>query len=661
MRLRYLHLPRCGPLNDAAIVFGREDLISEALNLKCQGTLNFVVGVNGTGKSFLMRAIYGVFRSLMRREWPSLPATLAWNRKSGSETVTALFHYPGRKSDSFLATFEPVPDSARRGDWENLTEALVKDQSSKLVKGIKRAISTDIVGSSLLMAMLPKRLIAYTSGVDDLWSQLDHPSYHLQDEEEQRHQIEDERPQGWDIDQEWEEQHPICMSNIMTHLGLGADRETTLSPSLSGATKTGERTRETLNRLREDIEPLDVISKKVAMNRMSQSNLAEAAYLHVQPRALRFSGVILGLWQTAKELSGKVTERQRDTLRNVMLQQIHLDKKPKDARRVLNEIDWFWPTHLSLTYHDTGDRTTRQQRQELLCLVAQADEVVAQPLNRKRAVISLSPSDQINLTEKMEDSFPLGIPDKKIEEIAKRVDGSKTGAEAILRIFSEDDEIDSTPMDVFLRLRDWDRTGLLEDITLTVKRLHKSINGDEESDDIIITYDQLSDGEQMLLGRMGLIFLLRGQDGSLLLLDEPETHFNDVWKREIVEMVDTGLLNSTAANVIISTHTSIALTDVFAAEVTVLDKQEDGITARGVTGGLFGTDPGEVTMNLFRAESSIGRRSVELLDRLLKTEWEGREKELEAILDVLGSSFHRAELRAVLKQLRDKKDDITPH
>jgi hypothetical protein len=136
-----------------------------------------------------------------------------------------------------------------------------------------------------------------------------------------------------------------------------------------------------------------------------------------------------------------------------------------------------------------------------------------------------------------------------------------------------------------------------------------------------------------------------------LLLDEPETHFNDVWKREIVEMVDMGLLNSTEANVIVATHTSIVLTDAFAAEVTVLDKTDGHTTARGVTGGLFGTDPGEVTMNLFGAESSIGRRSVEILDQLLKTEWQGREAELAAILNVLGSSFHRAELRAILKQL----------
>ena len=155
---------------------------------------------------------------------------------------------------------------------------------------------------------------------------------------------------------------------------------------------------------------------------------------------------------------------------------------------------------------------------------------------------------------------------------------------------------------------------------------------------------------------MGLIFLLRGQDGSLLLMDEPETHCNDVRKRKIVEMLDMGLLNSTEANVIVATHTSIALTDAFNAEVTVLDKHEGAITARAVSGGLFGTDPGEVNMNLFRADSSTGRRSELILDRLLKADWQGKEAELEAILDVLGSSFHRAELRAILNRLRSDRD-----
>jgi len=228
-------------------------------------------------------------------------------------------------------------------------------------------------------------------------------------------------------------------------------------------------------------------------------------------------------------------------------------------------------------------------------------------------------------------------------------------------------------LDVFARLRDWQRTGLLDEMTQTIQRLHRSgpdgraereaddqapnqADAEHAGDDVLVTYDQLSDGEQMLLGRMGMISLLRGQDGSLLLLDEPETHFNDVWKRELVEMLDMGLLEDTQANVIVATHTSIALTDAFAAEVTVLDKTDRQISARGVRGGLFGTDPGEVNMNLFRADSSTGRRSEQILNRLLTENWAGKGQVLEQILTILGSSLHRAELRAILKNLQTDDD-----
>jgi energy-coupling factor transporter ATP-binding protein EcfA2 len=654
MRLRYLHLPRCGPLTNIAVVFGREDLIAKTLNLPRKGALNFIVGVNGSGKSFLLRALYRIFRSLNCREWPALSVSLAWDRTVGDEAVTALLHSINQKDGrSFFATFKLVSATARRPDWEEITAALSKGKPHPLVEGLEIATGPDAITNPLLFARLPKRLIAYTSGADDPWVQLDHPVFNPKDEEEGQYQADDERPQGWCMDQEWEEEQSRRVTDIlMRYTQEMGDKAKTLP----GDWLVEDLPEKVVIKFMQEFGPMNEARKKGWTNQQVLTERLDDSYFRIHPRHLRFAGITLALWQAAKELSGCTEEHQRETLRNNILIQRGSDDKPQNARRVLNEIDWFWPTHLSLTYRDANDRVSPRQHQELLCLVALADEVIAQPLGRQRAVFSLGPSDRISLTEKLKDAFPLGIPSKGIEFIAQRVDGCKTMAEATLRVFSADKDIDSTPMDVFSRLRDWERTGLLEDITLTVKRLHRPESVDGESDDTIVTYDQLSDGEQMLLGRMGLLFLLRGQDGSLLLLDEPETHFNDVWKREIVEMMDVGLLNSTAANIVIATHTSIALTDAFAAEVTVLDKHEGGITARGVTGGLFGTDPGEVSMNLFRAESSIGRRSVDLLNQLLKTEWKDRENELEKILNVLGSSFHRAELRAILKQLRANND-----
>jgi ABC-type multidrug transport system ATPase subunit len=657
MRLRYLHIPRCGPLIDTTVIFGHEDLVTRALNLPRRGSLNFLVGVNGSGKSSLLRAIYGIFRSLKQRERPALPVTLAWDRMTGSNAATALLHATGRKDvRSFFAAFKPLPALLKRHEWEAITYALASGEPHSLVEDLEMVSGPEAFTSTLILSRLPKHLIAYTSGDVELWEQLDQPVFHPVDGEEGQYRTDDERPPGWSMDQEWEKESQLRITKGIQRSGFKTSGNVHFMPS---AGQWEELSSETMTGTLQKLKDVEVVRQKVSSNLMSRKDPLDNTYFRIDPQHLRFAGIILSLWQTAKDMSGRAEEGQRQALRNELLRMHGSTDRPQDARRVLNEIDLFWPTHLSITYRDAEDRVTPRQHQELLCLAALADEVIAQPLGSQRAVFSLGPSDDINLTQKLKDALLRDLPNKDVELIANRVDGCRTGAEAILRVFSADRDIDSTPLDVFSRLRDWERTGLLADITTTVKRLHITQSADGEPDDIIVTYDQLSDGERMLLGRMGMLFLLRGQDGSLFLLDEPETHFNDVWKREIVEMLDMSLLNSTAANVVISTHTSIALTDAFAAEVTVLDKTEDGITARSVTGGLFGTDPGEVNMNLFRADASIGRRSEELLDQLLKTEWKDRETELAEILDVLGSSFHRAELRAILKNLRTRNDGPT--
>ena len=69
-------------------------------------------------------------------------------------------------------------------------------------------------------------------------------------------------------------------------------------------------------------------------------------------------------------------------------------------------------------------------------------------------------------------------------------------------------------------------------------------------------------------------------------------------------MIDSGLLNSTEAQIVVATDTSIALTDAFTAEVTVLDKSAEKLP-QDSWGRLFGTDPGEVAINLFGADRTL--------------------------------------------------------
>lgn len=645
MRLRYLHLPRCGPLKDVAVVFGREELVTRALKLTRQGALNFIVGVNGSGKSSILRAIYQTFVAMRSNRFPALPVTVAWDIAPSGETVTALFHVPeGTKRPYFVALKQAAETSL--SSWRELALSLEDDLGTV---GLEQTLERgDAVLGSYLQAHLPKRLVAYTSGAPELWTRLEHRTFHPQDEVEDQYQIADERPHGWSIEREWEEEQPIRMTNLLTRYSLTASGT---AETLPGAGQVGMVTGELGDQLLQEIVPLAKLGKKVAMNQVPRTARLDQTYFRIEVRQLRYAAIALALVQAARELPGYSEEVRQEGLRNDFLIKRAKEERTRDARDLLNKIDWFWPTHLAITYRDAEDRVSPRQHLELLCLIALADEVIDQPRGRKRLVISLGPRGGIRLSDALKNVFPGGILTEAASFVAKRVDDCPTGAEAVLRVLSEDQNVDSTPLDAFTRLRDWERTGLMEEITLTVKRLNQPTARDGKPDEVIVSFDHLSDGEQMLLGRMGLLYLLRGQHGSLLLLDEPETHFNDAWKREIVEMMEAGLLDSTRASVLVATHTSIALTDAFAAEVTVLDKGAEETTARAVKGGLFGTDPGEVTMNLFRADGTAGSRSVEILDRLLKTEWRGREDELRQILSVLGSSFHRAELRAVLDEL----------
>ncbi|MBK7994863.1 MAG: hypothetical protein IPK14_16200 [Blastocatellia bacterium] len=104
----------------------------------------------------------------------------------------------------------------------------------------------------------------------------------------------------------------------------------------------------------------------------------------------------------------------------------------------------------------------------------------------------------------------------------------------------------------------------------------------------------------------------------MLLLDEPETHFNDLWKREISDIIDESLGQSTC-NAVITTHSSIALTDVFDNEISLLKKSPmDSIISKIDTPiRSFGASPNEIMRDIFDAPETVGQRAAKFLDLAL--------------------------------------------
>ena len=193
------------------------------------------------------------------------------------------------------------------------------------------------------------------------------------------------------------------------------------------------------------------------------------------------------------------------------------------------------------------------------------------------------------------------------------------------------------PIDIFTTLQRWQRAGILDDLTITLHK-HSEPAGD------LLLFDWLSDGERLFLGRVAVFYLLKGRDDALLILDEPENHFNDYWKQKLVDIL-VDALGQQQSEALISTHSSIALTDVFADEIILLKKRDGETLVLPVPIPTFGADPSEIMIRVFDAPDSIGQRAFEYLERLVSGGAPLEAAEISEWMRKIGAGFYRSELR----------------
>jgi ABC-type hemin transport system ATPase subunit len=628
MRLRFLHLPRCGPLVDVAVCFGQEGMLyggPDAAPPKRRGAINFVVGVNGTGKSTLLRALFRSFRALGDGQPPPLPITLGWDRSTGEGDVTAVFHLdPADGERTFFAILSPVPDAWGAERWQGEIALLAAGAAGVDVQRIERG--TDAWTGSFLQAYLPRVMLAYTTGDESLWTELEHPllrpdwdtdSLGQADEADEPDPASPERPPGWSIEREWRDEVPRRRAQAVR----GFEPSVPYRPPPGDAVNFEARSQPAERALSVSAKYAEGIRTRLRQ----QPARGDGRASRIRQADLRLAAVALAVWQAAREQDECDTEAKAAAFRRKCLDPKHIPDDP--ARRILSQIDWFQPTHLSLVYREPEDDVPGAPADALLGLLALAERVTPQALDRQRVVIHLGRRDFSGFREQFETDYPKLMGVGGTAEILDRIQDCRSGAEAVLRVFSDAkaeagcarDALEPTLSDLFEGLRALRRAGLLEQVTLVIRRLRQVPASDGSLDDAIVTFDQLSDGEQMLLGRVALLHLVRGQSGALLLLDEPETHFNDIWKRELIDLIDAAILKTTAAQVVVSTHTSLALTDVFKSEIVLL--RRDSETGRFYEADepieTFGTTPGDILRDVFGADEIIGRRAAQILDLVL--------------------------------------------
>jgi restriction system-associated AAA family ATPase len=187
-------------------------------------------------------------------------------------------------------------------------------------------------------------------------------------------------------------------------------------------------------------------------------------------------------------------------------------------------------------------------------------------------------------------------------------------------------------------------------------RLNKK---DEEE---LIKYKHLSDGEHQLLHVLGSIMLLN-TSGSILLYDEPETHFNPDWRSQLITLINKATEEKREVDkirkqeIFITSHSPFIVSDCRRERVFIFEKGK----ATNPKINTFGTSVNIITEEVFKKKESISGQSVEKIEEIKRLPL-GTLPEIEKAKEearVLGESVEKILLfrELLIKENKIKEDD----
>lgn len=215
---------------------------------------------------------------------------------------------------------------------------------------------------------------------------------------------------------------------------------------------------------------------------------------------------------------------------------------------------------------------------------------------------------------------------------------------------------------------------LLEEVKVRVK---KTVDGK-------VTFKELSEGEQQLLTVIGLLIFTKEEE-SLVLLDEPDTHLNPIWKYEYLHYLKSLVLDNSEdkTQIILNTHDPVLIGSMLKEQVRIFEKVKDengivktiayepDVNPRGL--GISGI----LTSELFGLPTSVDKETQALLDernKLIYKESQNKlsskdENRLKNLFDILNQQgftqtfkdpLYSDFIKAYEELLKEEKDSVTP-
>jgi len=135
-----------------------------------------------------------------------------------------------------------------------------------------------------------------------------------------------------------------------------------------------------------------------------------------------------------------------------------------------------------------------------------------------------------------------------------------------------------------------------------------------KKDGSVVTFNQLSEGEQQLLTVLGLI-LFTQDDESLYLIDEPDTHLNPVWSYDYLKMLQESI-RTEKGQLIVATHDPLMITNSYKNQVRVMNQEELYSSAIEPEYDPIGIGiEGLLKSELYGLRSSLPRKVLEDIDK----------------------------------------------
>jgi energy-coupling factor transporter ATP-binding protein EcfA2 len=568
MRLRYLQLRNYPPISDIKVCFAS----GSPLAREC--AIRFVVGVNGSGKSNLLRAVAEVFLALTDMRVPAFPVSLVYElgvRGSPSHR-TLLLHCPGDRQQASLWLHERFAFDDENGQevFETCVDYLAL-KGRPTVPGFTALIEPGRWpqrDSTPPQIALPSAVLAYTTGDLRPWRSVWSRNQNAEGLQRSGDKEEgEERPAGWTAAQE--------RALLVGRPAFRATQDVDFRRSAAEA---------------------DSFRRPLLLD----ATLLKCALLAVAlPQAFIETTDMPG----RAEVDAAMAQLRGRPDNKTPLQELlerggwhHLVTVAFRSRLQPSQ----WDQKLCETAHDWW-----------LC----ASEVIAEPhpFEARRTLMF----DLKGTFGAQDASFASPARDELL--------ACNTTGEALWALLGG--AKDASAFDLFTRLLELNQTGLFDDVLLRLRRQPgPGVDSKADRRDVgVLRFEEMSDGEQMFMGRMALLHLLQGRQDSLLLLDEPETHFNDLWKRDVVSVVDEALAQ-TSADVLIATHSALMLTDALKDELLVLERtsadgdsgpRESKVRTLDATVHTFGATGDHPLRDIFGAQDTVGRRASRLLEVLI--------------------------------------------